>query len=114
MGETIARIGHDGKVELVDEKMTKIAGVAPMSPTDAAFLARSLLSCAALLSLGRITTDRHTMRGLAFPRLEMDDHSADRDAPPGCYIFCSARNRPNLSIVLASRETAWGGSRCPL
>jgi hypothetical protein len=51
MSETIARISKDGKVELVDDKMVRIAGVAAMSPEDAAFLARGLLSCAAVLSI---------------------------------------------------------------
>jgi hypothetical protein len=50
MSETIAIIGQDGKVELVDDRMIKIAGVSAMSPEDAAFLARSLLSCAAVLA----------------------------------------------------------------
>jgi len=51
MSETIARIGQDGKVELVDDKMVRIAGVAAMSPEDAAYLARGLLSCAGVLSI---------------------------------------------------------------
>jgi|SRR5664280_1066386 len=65
MGEIIARIGQDGNVELVDKRMVKIAGIAPMSPVDAAFLARSLLSCAAFISIdksprvGALGTDAH-------------------------------------------------------
>ena len=51
MGEAIARIGKNGNVELVDERMVKIAGVDPMTPADAAFLARGLLSCAAIIPL---------------------------------------------------------------
>jgi hypothetical protein len=65
MSETIARIGQDEKVELVDDKMVKVPGVAPMSPEDAAFLARSLLSCAAVLTvdpsaeIGALCADAH-------------------------------------------------------
>jgi hypothetical protein len=65
MRETVARIGQDGTIELVDEKMVPIAGTAPMTPSDAAFLARSLLSCAALISIeksakiGTLCADAH-------------------------------------------------------
>jgi hypothetical protein len=65
MSETIARIGPDRNVELVDERMVKISGAVPMTPADAAFLARSLLSCAALISLekspqvGALCADAH-------------------------------------------------------
>jgi len=55
MGENIASIGEGGTVELVDEKMKKIAGAFPMTPDDAAFLARSLLACAATLAFDKST-----------------------------------------------------------
>ena len=64
MGETIARIGEGGTVELVDEKMNAI-GADPMTPEDAAFLARSLIACAAVLAFdrsakaGALHTDAH-------------------------------------------------------
>jgi hypothetical protein len=53
MGETIARIAEGGNVELTDERMIRIAGLEPMSPESAAFLARSLLACAAILTLDK-------------------------------------------------------------
>jgi hypothetical protein len=70
MGETIARIGEGGSVELVDEKMVKIAGVSPMTPADAAFLARSLLSCAALLALDKSAKIGALCADLHFPVLK--------------------------------------------
>jgi len=51
MAEVIAMISEDGKIELVDERIVKIVGTGSMTPADAAFLARSLLSCAAHISL---------------------------------------------------------------
>jgi hypothetical protein len=65
MGETIATIAEGGNIELVDERMVKIAGASPMTPEDAAFLARSLLSCAAILAadksakIGQLYADAH-------------------------------------------------------
>jgi hypothetical protein len=51
MGETMARIAEGGKVELVNERMTQVA--APMTAEDAAFLARELFCCAAMLAFGQ-------------------------------------------------------------
>jgi hypothetical protein len=65
MGETTARIGAGGTIELVDERMVKIAGATLMTPDDAAFLARSLLSCAVRLifdksvKVGTLCADCH-------------------------------------------------------
>jgi hypothetical protein len=70
MGETIARIGEGGKVELVDERMVKIAGASLMTPVDAAFLARSLFSRAALLALDQSTTIGMHVADLHFPILK--------------------------------------------
>jgi hypothetical protein len=54
MTEIIPRVGTDGKsVEIVDQHMAPIAGAAPMSKEDAAFLARGLLSCAAAVAFGQ-------------------------------------------------------------
>jgi hypothetical protein len=70
MGETIARISEGGNVELVDEGMVKITGVSPMTHTDAAFLARSLLSCAALLALDKSAKVGALCADLHFPILK--------------------------------------------
>jgi hypothetical protein len=51
MSELIPRIGQNKKIELIDDKMVRIAGIDPMTPMEAAFLARSLLACAAVISL---------------------------------------------------------------
>jgi hypothetical protein len=65
MSETIASVGEGGNIDLVDERMRKIAGVAPMTPDAAAFLARSLLACAAHLAFdksikaGTLCADAH-------------------------------------------------------
>ncbi|MEA3133088.1 MAG: hypothetical protein QOG17_934 [Gammaproteobacteria bacterium] len=69
MSETIARIGQDGMVELVDDKMKKIVGVSAMSPEDAAFLARSLLSCAAVLTVNQSPEVGALCDGAHFPVL---------------------------------------------
>jgi hypothetical protein len=53
MSETIASVAEGGNVELVDERMQKIVGADPMTPEDAAFLARSLLACAAMLAFDK-------------------------------------------------------------
>ena len=53
MNKMIAMISEGGNVELVDETMTKIAGTSLMTPAEASFLARSLLSCAALLAFDK-------------------------------------------------------------
>jgi hypothetical protein len=53
MGETIARIAEGGKIELVDERMIRIPGAEAMTADAAAFLARSLLSCAAVLAFDK-------------------------------------------------------------
>lgn len=70
MTEIIARIGQNGNVELVDERMVKIAAAAPMTPAEAAFLARSLLSCAALLSLEKSPKIGALCADLHFPVLK--------------------------------------------
>jgi hypothetical protein len=51
MSETLPRIAESEKVELVNERMVQLA--APMTAEDAAFLARELLSCAAMLTFGQ-------------------------------------------------------------
>jgi hypothetical protein len=53
MSETIARIADGGKIELVDERMIKIVGAQQMTPEEAAFLARGLLACAAVLTINK-------------------------------------------------------------
>jgi hypothetical protein len=50
MAETMARISAEGGVELIDALSGPIRSVAPMTPLDAAFLARGMLACAAALS----------------------------------------------------------------
>lgn len=50
MSETIGRIGHDGTIELADERSVKLDKVSPMTPHAAAFLGRELISCAIALS----------------------------------------------------------------
>jgi hypothetical protein len=70
MTEIIARIGQSGNVELVDERMVSIAGAAPMTPADAAFLARSLLSCAALVTLNESPRIGTLCADLHFPVLK--------------------------------------------
>lgn len=70
MSETIASIGQDGKIELVDDKMVRIAGISAMSPEDAAFLARGLLSCAAVLSIDPKQEAGALCDGAHFPVLQ--------------------------------------------
>jgi hypothetical protein len=70
MSETIARIAQDGKIELVDDKMVRIAGLAPMTPEDAAFLARGLLSCAVVLAVNQSTEVGALCDGAQFPVLK--------------------------------------------
>jgi hypothetical protein len=50
MVEIMARISPEGGVELADDRSAKIEAVDSMTPLDAAYLARGLLSCAAVLS----------------------------------------------------------------
>ncbi len=50
MAETMARISAEGRVELIDSLSAPIESVAPMTPLDAAYLARGVLACAAALS----------------------------------------------------------------
>jgi len=65
MTETLASVADSAKVELVNEKMQKIIGSVPMTPDAAAFLARSLLACAAHLvfdksiKAGTLCADAH-------------------------------------------------------
>ena len=65
MAEILARISQEGCVELVDDRSAKIEAVNSMTPHDAAFLARGMLSCAAALSgpkppkAGTIVGDAH-------------------------------------------------------
>jgi hypothetical protein len=70
MGETIAMVGQGGKVELIDSRMVKIDGVSSMTPAEAAFLARSLLSCAALIALGATPNIGAVVADLHFPVLK--------------------------------------------
>jgi hypothetical protein len=48
MAETLARIGGHGNVELIDDETSKVSG--SFAPFDAAYLARAILACAAILS----------------------------------------------------------------
>ncbi len=50
MAETMARTTADGRVEMIEEGSVRIDSVPPMTPLDAAFLARGLLACTAALS----------------------------------------------------------------
>jgi hypothetical protein len=50
MTEIMGRIGPDGTVEMADDRSVRVEGVDPLTPSDAAFLGRELLSCAAALS----------------------------------------------------------------
>jgi hypothetical protein len=65
MGETIARIGPESRVELIDDKSKVIEAVTPMTAKDAAFLALSILASAAALSapnapkVGALVSDAH-------------------------------------------------------
>jgi len=65
MTEIMARIGPESSVELADDHSVKIEGVDPMTPLDATWLARGLLSCAAALTgtnppkVGEIIADAH-------------------------------------------------------
>src|SRR5580700_3072720 len=65
MAEIMARISPQGGVELVDDRLVKIIAVDSMTPRDAAFLARSILSCAVALSgpnrpeVGALVGDAH-------------------------------------------------------
>jgi hypothetical protein len=53
MKEIIARISERGTIELVDEEMLRLVGTQPITPEAAAFLARSLLACAAVLAFDK-------------------------------------------------------------
>jgi hypothetical protein len=63
--ELIARIGPEGSVEITDERSVPIKSVPAMTPGDAAYFARGLLACAAVLSganpapAGTIIGDAH-------------------------------------------------------
>jgi hypothetical protein len=65
MVEIMARIGSEGRVELVDDVSAPVKSIAPMTPLDAAYLARGMLACAVMLSgqkpptAGRIISDAH-------------------------------------------------------
>lgn len=48
--ETMARITPDGYVELIDDQSKIIRSIDPMTPDDAAYLARGILACAIVLS----------------------------------------------------------------
>ena len=50
MAEILARINAEGRVELIGDQSARIESVAPMTPLDAAYLARRMLACAAALS----------------------------------------------------------------
>lgn len=50
MAEILARTNAEGSVELVDDRSASIKSIDPMTPFDAAYLARGILSCAAALS----------------------------------------------------------------
>lgn len=64
MTEIMARVSAKGEVELIDERSVKIETPA-MTPYDAAYLARGMLSCAVALSgpnppkIGAICGDAH-------------------------------------------------------
>jgi len=65
MAEIIARIAADHKIELTSDGTAKLSGTDPMTPEDAAFLARGILACAATQSApnapppGTIVGDAH-------------------------------------------------------
>jgi hypothetical protein len=65
MTEIMARISSGGRVELIDDSSAIIKSVDPMTPQDAAYLARGMLACAAALlgpnppSAGAIGGDAH-------------------------------------------------------
>jgi hypothetical protein len=65
MTEIMARISSGGCVELIDDSSAIIKSVDPMTPQDAAYLARGMLACAAALlgpnppSAGAIGGDAH-------------------------------------------------------
>jgi hypothetical protein len=50
MTEIMARIGQNGDVELIDDRSAKIEAAGSMTPHDAVYLARGILSCATALS----------------------------------------------------------------
>lgn len=50
MPEIIPRIGADRKVELTNDGSATLVGADPMTPQEAAFLARGILACAASIS----------------------------------------------------------------
>jgi hypothetical protein len=50
MVEIMARVSAGARVELIDDRSAIIKSVVPMTPFDAAYLARGMLACAAALS----------------------------------------------------------------
>lgn len=46
MTEIMARIAANGHVELIDERGIRIDKIPPLTPNDAAYLARGILACA--------------------------------------------------------------------
>jgi hypothetical protein len=50
MAKIMARISAGGRVELIDDRSANLESAEPMTPLDAAYLARGMLSCAAVLS----------------------------------------------------------------
>jgi hypothetical protein len=65
MAEIMARVAAAGRIELVDDTSAAIESVEPLTPSDAAYLARGMLACAVALSCpnppqtGTIVGDAH-------------------------------------------------------
>lgn len=69
MAEIIAAVQPDGTIALVDEKNTKVVDQ-PLGQLDAAYLARGLLSCAAVLAAGQAPQKQPLIADVHFPTLK--------------------------------------------